>query len=40
MKKYSINKNNTGQWKKDVQKSVIFYNSRVDLPAPLAPMMP
>ena len=26
MKKYSINKNNTGQWKKDVQKSVIFYN--------------
>ncbi len=26
MKKCSINKNNTGQWKKDVQRSVIFYN--------------
>ncbi len=26
MKKYSINKNNTGVWKSDVQKSVIFYN--------------
>ena len=26
MKKYSINKNNTGQWKNDVQMSVIFYN--------------
>ncbi len=24
--KYSINKNNTGNWKKDVQKSVMFYN--------------
>jgi len=26
MKKYSINKNNSEQWKKDVQKSVMFYN--------------
>ena len=26
MKKVSINKNNTGQWKNDVQKSVLFYN--------------
>ncbi|MBR1400956.1 MAG: XamI family restriction endonuclease [Prevotella sp.] len=26
MKRYSINKNNTGLWKTDVQKSVIFYN--------------
>ena len=26
MKKYSINKNNSEQWKNDVQKSVIFYN--------------
>lgn len=26
MKKYSINKNNSEQWKNDVQKSVMFYN--------------
>ncbi|MBR1409553.1 MAG: XamI family restriction endonuclease [Prevotella sp.] len=26
MKKYSINKNNTEQWKEDVQRSVLFYN--------------
>ena len=26
MKKYAINKNSSEQWKKDVQKSVIFYN--------------
>lgn len=26
MKKYSINRNNTEQWKEDVKKSVMFYN--------------